>query len=86
MAVLLDLARDAELEVHNVDATRAEIGEAVPSSAVCRVRGSVWVVLSSADPVAIQLAVLGSALREHAPALIEARYLAPAVRTWVDPG
>lgn len=86
MTVLLDLAREAQLEVRNVDASRAEVGEAVPASAVCRVRGAVWVVLSSADPVAIQLAVLGSAIREHAGELIETRYLAPAVRVWVDPG
>ena len=34
----------------------------------------------SADPVAIQLEVLAGALRAHAPELIEARFLPPAVR------
>jgi hypothetical protein len=52
---------------------------------VCRVRGRVWVVLSSSDPVAIQLGVLGAALRDHASELVEARYLAPAVRAFLGP-
>ena len=80
MAVLLDLARDAGLEVRSVRAGGGEPGEPPPSSAVCRVRGALWVVLSSADPVAIQLEVLAGALRDHAPELIEERFLPPAVR------
>jgi hypothetical protein len=85
MTVLLDLAREAELEVRNVRAAPGELGEPPPSSAVCRVRGAVWVVLSSADPVAIQLAVIAGALRDHAPQLIEGRFLPPAVRALLQP-
>ena len=74
---LLDLAREAGLEVRGA---RASAGEAAPESAVCRVKDRVWVVLSTADPVEIQIDVVVDALRTHAAHLIEARYLAPAVR------
>jgi len=37
-------------------------------------------VLSHSDPVDVQIEVLGDALREHAAAFIEGRYLPPAVR------
>ena len=45
MTALLDLARDAELEVRQVDAAGADAGEPAPASALCRVHGRVWVVL-----------------------------------------
>ncbi len=85
MTALLDLARDAELEVRRVAPSAVDAGEPAPSSAVCRVHGRVWVVLSSSDPVAIQLGVLGAALRDHASELVAARYLAPAVRAFLGP-
>ena len=61
-----------------------EAGGAPPASAVCRVRGAVWVMLSGADPVAIQLSVLAQALRKEAPKLVEQKFLAPAVRALLD--
>ena len=85
MTALLDLARDAGLEVRQADAAHADAGLPSLASALCRVHGRVWVVLSSADPVAIQLRVLGAALHDHASELVEARYLAPAVRAWIEP-
>jgi hypothetical protein len=85
MTALLDLARDAELEVRRVAPSAVEADEPAPASAVCRVRGRVWVVLSSADPVAIQLGVLGAALRDHASELVASRYVAPAVRAFLEP-
>ncbi len=83
MEVLLDLARDAKLEVRSIHPRADEIPS---SSAVCRVRDAFWVILSSADPVAIQLQVLATALREHASDLIEDRYLPPAVRALLEDG
>ncbi len=74
---LLDLALEAGLEVRGA---RASAGEPAPESAICRVNDRVWVVLSAADPVEIQIDVLADAVRTHAAHLIEARYLAPAVR------
>ncbi len=85
MAALLDLARDAQLEVRRVAPAGVDLEEPAPTSAVCRVRGRVWVVLSAADPVAIQLGVLGAALRDHASELVEARFVAPAVRAFLEP-
>jgi hypothetical protein len=84
LEVLLDLAREAGLEVRPVGRARLEPGESPPTSGVARVKGSLWVLLSSADPVAVQLDVLARALREHAAELIEARHLPPAVRAVLD--
>ena len=84
MQCLLELAASAELEVRIVD---AEAGaDTPPASAVCRVRGELWVVLSSSDPVEVQLRVLAEALRGHAPDLIEDSYLPPAVRALLENG
>lgn len=78
LEAMIGLAREAGLEVRR---TRAGGGdEPPPASAVCRVRGSVWIVLSAADPPAVHLDVVAGALRSHAGWLIEGRYLPPAVR------
>ena len=84
LEVLLDLARDAGLEVRPVGSEGLEPSESPPGSGVVRVKGEVWVMLSSVDPVAIQLEVLAGALRDHAAKLIEDRYLPPAVRSLLE--
>ena len=84
LEALLDLAREAKLEVRPVSAGAGEVGLMPPTSAVCRVRGAVWVMLSSADPVSIQLRVLAEALREHAVGVSEAHFLPPAVRAALE--
>ena len=84
LASMLDLAREAGFEVRPVGRSGLEAGETPPASAVCRVRGAVWVMLSSEDPVAIQLGVLAGALRRHAARLIEERHLPPAVRALLE--
>lgn len=75
---LLALARESGLQVRTVGAAAA--GEAPPTSAVCRVRGEVWVVLSRVDPVEAQSAALASALRTHAAEFLEGRFLPPVLR------
>jgi hypothetical protein len=85
LAALLDLAHEVGLEVRAVGRSGLEAGEVPPGSAVCRVKGAVWVMLSSVDPVAVQLEVLASALRENAADLIADRHLAPALRELLDP-
>ncbi len=75
----LELARSADLEVRFVRRAQAADFE-VPTSATCRVRGDVWVLLSTADPVDVHLDVIADALRTHAAGFIEGRYLVPAVR------
>jgi len=77
---LLALAAEANLEVRVVGRQGRVEGEPPPTSAVCRVRGAVWVVLSAVDPVEVQLDVLAKALRANAGHLLETRYLPPAVR------
>jgi hypothetical protein len=79
---LLALADETDLEVKHVGGAQTEWGSAA-TSAVCKVRGRTWVVLSGADPVSVQLGVLGRALRNHAGELLENRYLPPAVRQWI---
>ncbi len=76
---LLELARTADLEVRFLRRSQAVDLEAATSGA-CRVRGHVWILLSSADPVDVHIDVLADALRTHAAPLIESLYLAPAIR------
>ena len=79
MEALRALAREAGIEVRGAGRSGGD-SESPPASGVCRVRGAVWVVLSASDPLETQLDVLADALRTHASALIEGRYLLPAVR------
>ena len=50
-----------------------------------KLKGKVFVMLSSVDPVAIQLEILAGALREHAADFLEERHLPPALRELLDP-
>jgi len=84
LEVLLDLARDTGVEVRSVPRTGLAAGELPPGSGVVRVKGDVWVMLSEADPVALQLGVLAGALRDHAADALEDRYLPPAVRALLE--
>ncbi len=76
---LLELAKTADLEVRFLRRSQAVDLDA-PTSGACRVRGHVWILLSTADPVDVHIEVLAEALRTHAAPLIETRYLAPAIR------
>jgi hypothetical protein len=77
LEALLALAREVDLEVR-----RAAEGDV--TSAVCRLRGQVFVLLAGGDPPERQLAVLARALREHRADACEARYLPPAVRAALE--
>ncbi len=84
MQALLELADEVGLEVRPV---RAGVeGEPPLASGVCRVKGRVWLVLSSADPVDVQIGALGAALVAHAGEALEDRYLPPAVRAALEAG
>lgn len=80
LAALLELAREAGLEVRRVSAEEAQ------TSGVCRLRQRIWVLLSNADPVEERVGVLAGALRDHASDACEARYLPPAVRAVLERG
>ena len=76
---LVALAGEAGIRV------RAAAGaEAALESALCRVRGELWLVLVPSDPLEHRIRVVVRALREHAPALLEERWLPPAVRARVE--
>lgn len=83
LAVLVDLAGEVGLDVRPIRG--AAIEEGMPSrSALCRVYGSLWVVLAASDPPQERVAVLADALVAHAPRLLEERFLAPAVRACLE--
>jgi len=77
---LLELAVEAGLEVRAASGRSRDVDLPPPSSGVCRVRGSVWVVLSAADPPSAQIDVLADALKTYAGAFLSDHYLPPAVR------
>jgi hypothetical protein len=78
LEALVALAREVGLEVGVASA-----GDDA-TSGVCRLRGRIWVLLAKGDPPERCVAVLAGALREHAAAECEARYLPPAVRSVLE--
>ena len=76
--LLIDLARDAGIQVRSE--ARVFGGDLAPRSGVCRVRGELWLMLLPGDSLEDRIDAVSSALRTHAPALLEKRYLPPAVR------
>ncbi|MDH5306849.1 MAG: hypothetical protein OEW02_06670 [Myxococcales bacterium] len=84
LEALLALARETGLAVRRVGAAAAGEGIAPTASALCRVRGELWVVLVDSDPAPRRAAVLARGLRVHAPQQLEGRYLPPAVRACLE--
>lgn len=80
MEALLDLAREVDLPVRLVAPLEGDT-----ASALCRVHGRTWVVLSRSDPVSVQIDVLASGLRACAGDALADRYLPPAVRDCIEP-
>lgn len=78
LIALIELADDAGLRVRA--AQGAVDAGPLATSGVCRVRGETWIVLIGDDPVIDRIAVVADALREHAGAWLEGRWLPPAVR------
>jgi hypothetical protein len=82
---LFELARDAGMRVHIAGRGRIGADDLPLSSGVCRVRDQIFVVLSGAEPVSVQIETLAGALREHAADFLKERHLPPAVRRLIDP-
>jgi len=82
LEVLFELADDAGFELHvsGRDARTDALGDGAMPSGICRVRGALWVILSSEEPVHAQIELLCAALRQHAAEMLEERHLPPAVR------
>ena len=81
LEALLELAHELELEVRIAGRTEA----APQQSGLCRVRGRVWVVLSTADPIEHQLQALAGGLRAACGEALEGRFLPPALRSRIFP-
>jgi hypothetical protein len=85
LAELVALASAAGLRVQSVRGAAMD-GEGAVSSGVCVVAGVPRAVLVRSDSVADRIEVLAGALRTHAGAWLDAHYVPPAVRAWLEPG
>ena len=74
---LVALAAEAGITVR---VARAGESELPPRSGLCRVRGNLVLVLSAAEPLEARIEAAAAALRTHGAALLEGRFLPPAVR------
>ena len=77
---LLELAREAGVEVRRVPQGMGEPGEPPARSGVCRVGSRLFVLLAAADSVEDRIEALAAGLRAADPAALEGRFLPPAVR------
>ncbi|MGI9591362.1 MAG: hypothetical protein ACR2P8_08340 [Myxococcota bacterium] len=78
LAALVELAGEAGLRIRT--ARGAVDAGPLATSGVCRLRGEMVIVLVLDDPLADRIAVVAAALREHAGAWLEDRWLPPALR------
>lgn len=74
---LVGLAEEAGVTVR---VARAGESELPPRSGLCRVRGSLLLVLSAAEPLEVRIDAAAAALGAQGAALLEGRFLPPAVR------
>jgi hypothetical protein len=79
--LLIGLAEEAGIAVR---VARAGESELPPRSGMCRVRGRLLLVVSAAEPVEARIEAVVAALREHGGALLEERFLPPAVRERIE--
>lgn len=77
---LVDLAREAGLEVRRLPARAGSETESPPRSGVCRLRGRLLVLLASGDSVEDRIDAVVHGLRSLDPALLEGRWIPPAIR------
>lgn len=79
---LLTLARAAGVEVRETTGTPES--DAGPHSATCRLRGQLWVILVTGDPIQDRISALADALDQADPGWLETHYLPPALRTRLE--
>lgn len=84
LEALLELAHEADLEVRVLSASAAAAENAPTGSAACRVGARIWVVLAPNDPPEHQSRVLADTLARHRAAFLEGRFVAPALRDFID--
>ena len=81
---LLALADRAELEVRILSAASSAAELSPKESAACRVGTRIWVVLAPDDPAFRQAEVLAQALSRYRTEFLEASFLTPAVRDYIE--
>ena len=74
---LVGLAEEAGITVR---VARAGESELPPRSGLCRVHGNLLLVLSAAEPLEARIEAAAAALCTHGTALLEGRFLPPALR------
>ena len=83
LEALLELAHEAELEVR-ILSNHAAAENAPTQSAAARVGARIWVVLAPNDPAEHQARVLAETLARHRAEFLESRFVAPALRDFID--
>lgn len=83
---LLELSDEAGFEVRIAGRGAIGANDLPLSSGVCRLKGTLWIVLSGQEPPDVQIDVIAKALREHAGEILEGRHLPPALRQRIYPG
>ncbi len=84
LEALLDLANRTRLEVRVLPGASAARDDSPTESAACRVGERIWVVLAPDDPVSHQAAVLARALCRYRSEFLEAHFIAPGVREFLE--
>lgn len=74
---LVALAQEAGIAVRVAKDGESDLQ---PRSGLCRVRGSLWLVLAASEPLEARIDAVVAALHSHGAALLEERFLPPAVR------
>lgn len=83
LELLVGLAEEAGIAVRVARGGESELPPPARSG-VCRLRGRLLLVVSSAEPVEARIEAVAAALREHGGSLLEQRFLPPAVRERLD--
>ncbi|MCA9505405.1 MAG: hypothetical protein KC616_20095 [Myxococcales bacterium] len=84
LEALLELASRAQLEIRLLSNASARAELAPTGSAACRVGQKVWVVLAPDDPPRHHAQVVAEALARFRSEFLEAHFVAPAVREFID--
>jgi hypothetical protein len=84
LALLLELAQRADLELR-ILTPRAATEEGAPrQSSAGRVGARVWILLVPDDPPAHQAATIAQALGRHRAEFLETCFIPPALRAFID--
>lgn len=84
LALLLELAQRAGLELRILTARAAAEEGAPRQSSAGRLGERVWVLLLPDDPPAHQAAALAQALGRHRASFLETCFLPPALRNYIE--